>query len=250
MSGNLVVNRRALGGILAGVAAIAAFGRPEVRAAAPDGAGAVTDMLAALQAAKALSFTAQSTFGASVTKDALKTLGNRAEVVFARPDSLFMVFGGDGAPDVQVLISSGQATLFRLSLAAKTILKLDPQNGAAFMIPGVFVPFLGLLADEPEKAFFGGINSVTPIAQGLPDQPEQTSLDAVMGGKFTGEVWVDRSSGLPARVNGTWFGAKGGMAASAAVGFTGWSSEVPAAAAFAVKGLDAAKPVEFDALGL
>lgn len=250
MSGDFVVNRRALGGMLAGAAAVAALGRPDARAAAPDGAGAVTDMLAALQASKALSFTTQSTFGASVTNDALKTLGSRADVVFARPDSLFMVFGGDGAPDVQVLISGGEATLFRLSLGAKTVVKLDPQNGAAFMIPGVFVPFLGLLADEPEKAFFGGINSVTAIAQGLPDQPEQTSLAAVLGGKFTGEVWVDKGTGLPSRVNGTWFGTKGDRAASAAVSFSGWSSEAPAATAFAVKGMDAAKLVEFDALGL
>ena len=245
-----VMGRRGFGRALAGIAAITVLGKAGAQAAAPDGAGAVTDMLAGLQAAKALSFTAQSSFGASVNKDALKTLGNRASVVFARPDSLFIVFGGDGAPDVQMLISGGEATLYRLSLAAKTVLKLAPENGAAFMVPGVFVPFLGLLADNPEQAFFGGINGVTAIAQGLPDQPEKTSLAAVMGSGFTGEVWVERSTSLPARINGTWFGTKGDVAASAAVTFSEWSSAAPVAEAFTVKGLADAKSVALDELGL
>jgi len=72
----------------------------------------VQDMLAALQAAKALSFTADSSFGAAVAKDKLKTLGSRASVVFERPDSLFAVFGAGGEPDVQMLISGGEADTF------------------------------------------------------------------------------------------------------------------------------------------
>jgi hypothetical protein len=203
-----------------------------------------------LQAAKALSFTTETIFGASVAQDKLRTLGARANVVFARGDSLFAAFGSGGEPDVQLLVAGDEATLFRLSLAAKTTLKLAPERGAAFMVPGVFIPFLGLLADDPEAAFFGGVNSITAIAQGLPDQPEQTSLAAVMGGGFTGEIWVDRTTGLPARTNGTWFAAKGDIAASAAVNFSGWSSQAPVEGAFAVKGLAEAKSVELDALGL
>jgi hypothetical protein len=244
------IGRRAFGGLLAGAAAAGLLRVPQLQAAAPDGAGAVTEMLAALQASKALSFTADSSFGASVAKDGLKTLGSRASVVFQRPDSLFAVFGAGGEPDVQMLIANGEATLFRLSLASKTVLKLAPENGAAFMVPGLFIPFLGLLADDPEREFFGGITSVTPIAQGQPDQPETTTLAAVMGGRFTGEVWVDKSTSLPTRSTGTWFGAKGDVAASAAVNFSGWSTEAPVAGAFTVKGLDAAKSVELDGLGL
>jgi hypothetical protein len=249
MTHTVRIGRRAFGGLLAAGAAAMFVPRP-TRAAAPDGAGAIKDMLAALQAARALSFTADTNFGASVAKDKLRTLGDRASVVFQRPDSLFAVFGSGGQPDVQLLISGGEATLFRLSLASKTVLQLAPENGAAFMVPGLFIPFLGLLADDPEAAMFGGINSVTAIAQGLPDQAEQTSLAAVMGGKFTGEVWVDKSMGLPSRINGTWFGPRGDLAASAAMGLSGWSSEAPVAGAFAVKGLADAKSVELDALGL
>ena len=69
-------------------------------------------------------------------------------------------------------------------------------------------------------------------------------------GAFTGEVWIDRSIGLPARTTGTWFGAAGGVAASAAVDFSGWSSEAPVAGAFAADGLDGAKSVEINGLGL
>ncbi|PZF76154.1 hypothetical protein DK847_13160 [Aestuariivirga litoralis] len=250
MRDDLMIGRRGFAGFLAGGAVAAIAGTAGVRAAAPDGAGAVNDTLAALQAAKALSFTADSVFGASVAKDRLKTLGTRASVVFTRPDSLFAVFGGGGEPDVQMLITGGEATLLRLSLAAKTVVKLAPERGAAFMVPGLFIPFLGLLSQDPATDFFGGVNSITPIAQGLPDQPEQTTLDAVMGGRFTGEVWVDRSTSLPARINGTWFSGTGDVAASAAVTFTGWSSEVPPASAFALKGIDAAKAVDIDALGL
>jgi hypothetical protein len=250
MNNAFTPGRRAFTGMLMGAAAAAVLPAARARAAAPDGAGAVADMAAALQAAKALSFTADSNFGASVAKDKLRTLGNRASVVFQRPDSLFAVFGGGGEQDVQMLISGGEATLFRLSLASKTVLKLVPENGAAFAVPGLFIPFLGLLGDDPATSFFGGINQVTPITQGLPDQPEQTVLAAVMGKAFTGEVWIDKSTSLPLRSNGTWFGAKGDVAASAAVSFSGWSSEAPIAGAFAIKGVDAAKSVELDGLGL
>ena len=246
-----MIGRRKFGTLVAGAATAALVARAKAAsAAAPDGAGAVQDMLAALQAARALAFTSDASFGATVAKDKLKVLGTRANVVFQRPDSLFAVFGAGGEPDVQMLITGGEATLFRLSLASKTVLKLAPENGAAFMVPGVFIPFLGLLASNPEAAFFGGVNSVTSIAEGTPDQPEATTLAAVMGAGFTGEVWVNRSTGLPARTTGTWFGAKGDVAASAAVDYSAWSSEAPVAGAFAVKGLDAAKMVALDGLGL
>lgn len=246
----VMLGRRAFGGWLASSLMASLMGSAKVSAATPDGSGAVADMVAALQAAKSLSFSTQTSFGASVAKDKLSTLGERANVVFQRPDSLFAAFGGGGEPDVQMLISGGVATLFRLSLGAKATVKLAPERGAAFMVPGLFIPFLGLLADDPASAFFGGINSMTAIAQGLPDQPEQTSLAAVMGGRFTGEVWVDKGTGLPARTNGTWFNATGDVAASAAVNFSGWSSEAPIEGAFAVKGLADAKSVEVNDLGL
>ena len=250
MSNALKLGRRGFGGMVAGLAAATVLRAPQALAAAPDGAGAIQDMAAALQAARALSFTTDASFGASVTKDKLKTLGNRSSVVFQRPDSLFIVFGGDGGPDVQMLIAGGEATLYRLSLGAKTVLKLVPENGAAFAVPGLFIPALGLLSDNVDTDFFGGVTSVTPIAQGAPDQPEQTTLAAVMGAGFTGEVWVARSNGLPSRVSGTWFGAKGDVAASAVLNLSGWSSEAPVEGAFAVKGLPEAKSVEIDALGL
>ena len=250
MGERFTLGRRAFGGLLAGLAATAISRAPQARAAAPDGAGAVKDMIAALSASRALSFTVESSFGASVSHDKLRTLGTRASVVFQRPDSLFMVFGGGGQPDVQLLVSGGEATLFRLSLASKTVLKLVPENGPAFSVPGLFIPFLGLLSENAGPDFFGDITSITALAQGTPDQPETTTLAAVMGSRFTGEVWVDRSTGLPARTTGTWFGAKGDLAASAAVNFTGWSAEAPVAGAFAVKGLSEAKTVELDGLGL
>lgn len=250
MDDRVMWGRRRFGTLLAGGAAVALGRVPPAWAATPDGAGAVPDMLAVLQAAKALSFTADLQFGAAVAKDGLRTLGNRAGVVFERPDRLFAVFGAGGEPDVRLLISDGAATLFRLSMASKTVLKLAPENGAAFSVPGLFIPFLGLLADNPEAAFFGGVKSVTPVAEGSPGQSEQTTLSAVMGAGFTGELWVNRSTSLPERTTGTWFGTKGDMAASAAVTFSAWSSEAPVAGAFTVQGLDAARSVTLDGLGL
>lgn len=250
MEAELKLGRRQFGGLLAAVAATAALGGHRASAAAPDGAGAIQDMVGALQAARALSCTTDATFGASVAKDKLRTLGSRSSVVFQRPDSLFIVFGEGGQPDVQMLISGGEATLYRLSLAAKTVLRLAPENGAAFAVPGLFIPILGLLSENVDKDFFGGITSVTPIAQGAADQPEATTLAAVLGGGFSGEVWVAKSNGLPSRVTGTWFGAKGDVAASAVLNLSGWSSEAPVEGAFAVKGLSEAKSVDLDALGL
>lgn len=244
------LNRRAFGAAAAGLGATMFLGAARAQAAAPDGAGAVADMVAALQAARSLSFTAQSSFGASVAQDRLRTLGSRASVVMKRPDSIFAVFGDGGEPDVQLLVSGGEATLFRLSLAAKTVLKLAPENGWAFAVPGLFIPFLGLLGDDAGKDFFGGVNSVTPIAEGAPGQAEQTTLVSVMGGSFTGEVWINRGNGLPARTTGTWFGAKGGVAASAAVNFSEWTSEAPGGSDAAAAAMAGARSVGLDDLGL
>jgi len=246
----ILLSRRAMGRVVAGFAAMTCRLTP-VRATTPDGAGAVPDMIEALQSADALSFTADAVFGASATNTDFRNLGTRVHVVFQRPGTLFAVFGEGGGPDLQMLISGGEVTLLRLSLASKTVLKLVPGNGAAFAVPGLFLPFMGLLSENVEVDFFGGIQSVTPIAQGAPDQPEETMLNAVMGHRFTGEVWTDKGSGRPARVIGTWFGGDGGkVAASAAVNFTGWSSEAPVASAFTPQGLDAAKMVDFSQLGL
>lgn len=246
-----VLSRRSFASILAGAGASLSLPGRWAAAAAPDGAGAVNDMIAALQSSDALSFTVDMDFGAAAASQAaVKTPGKRARVVFQRPDTLFAVFGEGGGPDVQMLVQGGEATLFRLSLAAKTVLKLAPDNGAAFAVPGLFLPFMGLLSTDVEKDFFGGITSITPLAQGLPDQPEDTTLAAVMGGRFTGETWIAKSNGLPTRITGTWFGAKGDLAASAAVSFSGWSPEPPAAEAFAVKGLAEARAVDLGELGL
>lgn len=246
------LNRRHVGQLMAGlgVAALSGGGQ-RVRAAAPDGTGSVMNMVAALQASKSLSFRTYTSFGASVARDKLKTLGARSTVVFQRPDTLFAVFGDGGDGDVQLMVSGGQATLYRMSLASKVVLTLAPETGAAFSVPGVFIPFLGLLSDDVTKDLFGGIQSVTPIAEGTAQQSESTTLVAVMGNGFTGEVWTNVSNGLPARVNGTWFGTKGDTAASAAVTFSDWSTEPPVEAAFAGKGaVDQAKTVKLEALGL
>lgn len=252
MPNTFSLNRRDVGKVLAGVGAVALAGAVrQAQAAAPDGAGSITNMVAALQASKSLSFRTTSSFGASVARDKLKTLGARAAVVFQRPDTLFAVFGEGGQEDVQLMVSGGQATLYRLSLASKAVLKLAPENGAAFALPGLFIPFLGLLSSDVANDLFGGIQSVTPIGEGAANQPESTTLVAVMGGSFTGEVWTNVSDGLPARVNGTWFSAKGDTAASAAVTFSDWSSEPPTEGAFAGSGAgDQAKTVDLEALGL
>jgi len=242
------IGRRGFGALAAGAGLAAMLRQPALAAAA--GAEAIDAMAAALQGAKALSFTAEMDFGGAAASGKLRTLGTRASVVFARPDSLFAVFGGGAQADVQLLISGGKANIYRLSLTSRAELPLAPGNGAAFAVPGLFVPFLALLADDVKAALFGDIRSVTPIAQGAPDQPETTTLTAVMGSRFTGEAWVDKATGFPARTTGTWFGAKQDVAASAAVNFAGWSTAAPDAAAFAPKGLTEAKAVQLEALGL
>jgi hypothetical protein len=209
------------------------------------------NMVAALQSSNALSFRASMSFGASVAAHKLKTLGTRTIVAYQRADTIFAVFGGGGEPDVQLLVSNGQATLFRLSLASKAVLKLVPDNGAAFSVPGFFIPFLGLLSANPEKDLFGELKSVTPMAQGTESQSEPTALAAVVGRSFTGEIWTNVSNGLPAQLTGTWFHSKDNTAVSAAVSFADWSSNPQADAGVAANGqVERAMTVDVDALGL
>jgi hypothetical protein len=209
------------------------------------------NMLAALQASKALSFRAEMSFGASVARDDLKILGTRAKVVFQRPDTLLAVFGESGEEDIQLLVSGGQATVFRLSLAARAVLPLVPANGAAFSVPGFFIPFLGLVSADAEKELFGEIKSLTPIAEDSGNQTEPTTLVAALGSSFTGEVWTNVSNGLPNRLSGTWLHSKNNTSASAVVSFSDWSSEPPVDGGLNAIGFaDQAKIVDVEALGL
>lgn len=239
----MMLNRRRFGGLLAGLAGAAATAGVG-RATAPDGAGAVAEMMAGLQGASAMGFAAEMSYGASVAQAKLLTLGNAVLVKFSRGGKLLAT---SRAGDTVLLVDGISATLFRPAAAAKTEMTLVSQDGSAFTVPGLFLPWLGLLSTNVDREFFGGISGVTPLAQGAPEQPEMTTLAAVMGSTFTGEVWVDRASGRPARVIGTWFGSD--VAASAAVNFSGWSDTVDASA-FDVKGLSEAKTVALEALGL
>ena len=82
MTNRFSPNRRDLCCALVGLGTVAlALGTQRARAAAPDGAGSIMNMLAALQASKALSFRAEMSIGASVANDDLKILGTCAKVV-------------------------------------------------------------------------------------------------------------------------------------------------------------------------
>ena len=252
MTNRLSPNRRDLGHALLGLGTLSlGLGIHRVRAAAPDGAGSIMNMIATLQASKTLSFRAEMTFGPSVAKNHLKTLGGRTAVVFQRPDTLFAAFGEGGEEDIQLLISGGQATLFRLSLAAKAVLPLVPANGAAFSVPGFFIPFLGLLSADAAKDLFGEIKSLTPISEGSENQTEPTTLVAALGSSFTGEVWTKVSDGLPNRLSGTWLHSDNHTSASAVVSFSDWSSEPPVEGGLNTnEQVDQATTVDVDALGL
>lgn len=242
------LNRRRFGGLIAGLAGTAATSGA-ARATAPDGSGAIKDMMVALQSASAMVFMAETNYGASVAKAKLLTLGSVTKVIFNRSGKLLATSGTRAVPDAVLLVDGGTATLFRPAVGARAVVSLAPQDGGAFAVTGMFLPWLGLLSADVGKDFFGGIASVTPLAEGAPDQPETTTLAAVMGSAFTGEVWVDRDNGRPARVIGTWFDSGGDRAASAAVNLSGWS-DVVETSAFEVKGLAEAKTVALDALGL
>jgi hypothetical protein len=235
---------------LSAVSAAATAGGVRLAAATTEDAGGlVSDMAAALQTAPVLSFTAEMTFGESVSKAGLKSLGSQATVTFNRGGGLLAVYG-PGGPDVHVLVSGVEAVVFRPSLAAKTVIAAGEDPAAAFMFPGLFLPFMGLTGADVKAAMFGKIDMVTAIAQGQPDQAETTRLAAVMAERFTGEIWVDKASKLPARIIGTYLPAKAGPSASAATVYTGWKTDSLPAADFGDKGLAAFKTVPLADLGL
>lgn len=251
MSNRLSLDRRDFGRVLVGLGSLVpSLGFCSARAAAPDGAGSIMNMVAALQESEFLSFSVESIFRASLARDNLKTLGVSAKVVFQRADTVFAVFGQGAEDDIQLSISGGQATLYRRSLASKTVLNVVPENGAAFSLPGLFIPFLGVLSKTVARDLFGEIKLLMPIAQGATGQVEPTTLVEVLGSSFMGEVWTSVSSGLPSRMSGTWFNSKGD-AASASLSFADWSSEPPAEGSFpAIGQVEQAKSVGIEELGL
>jgi hypothetical protein len=239
------LNRRSLALCLMG--GLAAPGLLQKAHAAADAAYTLENMVEALQGQSTLSFVADMEFGASAEASSRRRLGSSVHVVFERGGRLLASYGGP--LDVQLLIASGEATLYRPSQGLKSLLK-PVSGGSAFAVPGLFLPFLGLLSSDVKTALFGDIQSVTPLQEGTSEQPETTNLVAVMAGLFTGEVWIRKGESIPTRLIGTFFDAPGGRGESAGLTFSGWSANPLAEGAFDLPGLDQAKDVQLSGMGL
>ncbi len=215
--------------------------------ASGDASHTLDAMIAALQGQGTASFLADMEFGASAGQSGLRTLGPSVRVVFERAGRLLARYGETG--DLYLLITFGEATLYRPSLGLKSVLK-PVAGSSAFAVPGLFLPYLALFGSDVKKALLGDIQSITPIAQGTAEQPETTDLMAVMSALFTGEFWIRKSDSIPARVTGTFFDGAGGVAGSASLVFSNWSAAPVTDEAFYVPGLVEAREADLPALGL
>jgi hypothetical protein len=214
--------------------------------AAADVSHPLEGMVAALQGQSTISFSADMEFGASAGSTGRRSLGPSVHLVFERAGRLLASYGGP--LDLHLLIASGEAMLYRPSKGLKSVLK-PVTGGSAFAVPGLFLPYLGLFDTNLKKALFGEIQSVTPLAQGTPEQPEETDLMVVMSTLFTGEIWIRKSDSTPARLIGTFFDGAGGVAESASLTFSNWSSGPVASDTFDIPGLSKAKEVYLDKIG-
>lgn len=239
------LTRRSLAVMLLG--ALMGASRSHRVSAAGDPAHTLDAMLAALQGQGTISFSADMDFGASAGKTGLRTLGSTVHVVFERAGRLLARYGASG--DVYLLSKFGEATVYRPAAGLKSVLK-PVKGGSAFAVPGLFLPYLGLLNADVRKSLFGDIRSITPLAQGTPEQPEETDLAAIMSALFTGEIWIRKSDSTPARVIGTFFDGAGGAAESASLTFSNWSAAAVSDDAFGVPDMAKAKDVPLHKLGL
>ena len=213
----------------------------------PDAAALIAAMVAALQASSAWSFTAETILGETSGQEGLTPLPARASVSFLRGEGLLAVYG-PGSADIHLLVREGEAVLFRPSLAVKAVLGKGSSPSAAFAFPGLFLPFMGFLGADVTAATLGKISSVTAIAEGQPDQPETTALAEVIADRFTGEIWVNLASRLPARIIGTYMPGDGGASVSAATSYSDWRAEALLILDFDATALDVFRTVSLPEL--
>lgn len=241
----IALNRRSFATSVLGAMAVA--GGLQRSYAAVDASQRLEDMAAALQQQSTISFSVDMEFGASAGSAGRSSLGPAVRLVFERARRLIASYGGPMG--LHLVIASGEAVLYRPSKGLKSVLK-PVIGGSAFAVPGLVLPYLGFLDTNVTKALFGEIQSVTSLAQGTPGQPEETDLIVVMSTLFTGEIWIRKSDSTPARLIGTLFDGAGGVAESASLTFSNWSSGPVARDSFDSAGLSKAKEVHLDQMGL
>lgn len=156
-----------------------------------------------LAAAKALSFTALTTYEHPAATGQPLYYSTRSEVVFQRPDRLRVITPADGPPtefyyDGKVMIAYDPAAdLVAVAAAPPT---LDAALKQALQTAAIYFPFSEILVADPYANISEGLKSAFMVGQSKLVGDTTTDIVAIASDTVQAEIWIGTQDGLPRQI--------------------------------------------------
>jgi hypothetical protein len=157
-----------------------------------------------LAAAKAMSFTAVSTYERAARNGQPLFYATKNEVTLQRPDKLRVITPGDGTPDEfyydgkSIMAYVPSQDLVAVADAPPTI---DQMVDVAWEKAAIYFPFADVILSKPCAVFEEhGINSAFYVGQSMVVGGTPTDMVAVAGDNVQAELWIGTADHLPRMV--------------------------------------------------
>src|SRR5689334_22852430 len=154
-----------------------------------------------LAAAKAMSFTAVSTYERAARNGQPLFYATKNEVTMQRPDKLRVVTPGDGTPDEFYYDGKTMVAYVPsedLAAVADAPPTIDQMLDAAWEKAAIYFPFADVIASKPCKVFEEeGMNSAFYVGQSKVVGGTTTDMVAVAADNIQAELWIGAADHLP-----------------------------------------------------
>ncbi len=199
--------------VLTGVAFGAVASEKRTPSAAPPAASAPTlepkalailkAASATLSAAKALSFTAVSTYERAARNGQPLYYSSVQDVTMERPDKLRVITPGDGVPD-EFYYDGRTMTAYvpstNMAAVADAPPTLDKLLDEAWEKAAIYFPFADLLAADPYEGLSKRLKSAFYVGRSIAVGGVPTDMIAIAGDDAAAEIWIGVADHLPRQI--------------------------------------------------
>jgi len=168
---------------------------------APKAVEVIKSACAALEAAKAMSFTAVNTYEKAARNGQPLYYAVQNRVTMQRPDKLRVITPGDGVPDEfyydgkTMMVYVPSADMVAIADAPPTI---DAMVDAAWETAAIYFPFADMILSKPCDMFEKeGMNSAFYVGQSHVVGGTTTDMVAVAADNVQAELWIGTDDHLP-----------------------------------------------------
>jgi hypothetical protein len=169
-------------------------------------------MSARLAAARAMSFTALTTYESPARTGQPLAYTTLSRVTLQRPDKLRVITPGDGPPsefyyDGKVMMAySPDTSLVAIADAPSTV---DAMLKAAYDRAALYFPFTDVIVADPYRALADGLKLAFIVGQSRVIGGTRTDMVAIANDILQAELWIGANDHLPRMIRATFFDEPG-----------------------------------------